>query len=304
MRTEGDTWDISTGVGSTALFVAAARALAGRGSEPLAVEPYAEFLVREAGPEWADLLDGKMAEHPLLDPRFGVYFQLYQAARTKYFDDYFATAMRAGVRQIVILGAGLDARAYRLPWPDGTTIYELDRTTVLEFKRRALSSCGDEPRADRREVPVDLREDWSKILREHGFDPSEATAWLAEGLLYYLSAAAGDQLFDDIELASAPGSRVAIEEPPTVPDQAPAEPADRPCHMSSQPDWADLVYNEQGSDAVEWFTARGWDATGVTFPDYLDSLDRTAEAVFNDRGWSPSLMRLMTAVRPPRPISR
>ncbi|MFC9440194.1 SAM-dependent methyltransferase [Nocardia sp. NPDC057030] len=297
MRTEGDTWDIASGVGSTALFVAAARALAGRGPDPLALDPYAEFFVRAAGPEWSDLLDGKITEHPLLDPALGVSSQIYQAARTKFFDDYFDAAMGAGVRQVVILGAGLDARAYRLAWPDATTIYEVDRAPVLEFKRRVLSEHGGAARADRREVPVDLREDWPEVLRAQGFDPHEPTAWLAEGLLFYLSAAAVDQLFDAIALNSAAGSRVAIEEPATLPDLPTTAPADRPNPMSSRPDWASLLYNEQRSDAVEWFGTRGWNATGFAFPDYLESLGRTMEVRFNEVGWSPSLMTLTTAVR-------
>ncbi len=299
MRTEGDTWDITTSVGSTALFVAAARALAGRGEAPLAVDPFAEVFVRAAGGEWADLLDGKTPNHPLLDPEWGVSFRTFQEARTRWFDDYFAAASAAGIRQIVLLAAGLDARAYRLSWPDGTIVYELDRPRVLEFKRATLADNGDKPRAERREVAADLREDWPKALREHGFDPSAPTAWLVEGLLPYLPIDATERLFEQIDRASGPGSRVAVEELDPVPD--PIYEA-----MTAQPDsvpngggdWANLIYNEKRPEVVDWFGARGWQAESVRLPDYLASVGRADVMSSEIAKLVPALVRLATAIRP------
>ncbi|MGW4843280.1 class I SAM-dependent methyltransferase [Nocardia brasiliensis] len=299
MRTEGDTWDITTSVGSTALFAAAARALAGRRPDPLAVDPFAEIFLRAAGAEWADLLDGKAADHPLLAPGFGAVFQTFMAARTKYFDDYFAAASAAGVGQVVILAAGLDARAYRLPWPDGTVVYELDQPSVLEFKSQTLAAHGDEPRAERREVPIDLREDWPKALRASGFDVTAPTAWLAEGLLLYLPAVAVDQLFEHIAQASAPGSRVAIEELGVVPEQARAALAQQPeSPLNGGADWVHLIYNEQRSDAAQWFGAHGWHTAGHTLLDYLAVVGRDIGSSTPDALLVPSLVSLVTAIRP------
>lgn len=133
MRTEGDSWDITTSVGSTALFVATARALEAQKSDPLVVDPYAEAFCRAVGGSWADVLDGKLPDHKLKSTDFGEHFVNFQGARTKYFDEYFRRAAAAGARQVVILAAGLDSRAYRLPWPD--------RTTVLSWTaRRSLIS--------------------------------------------------------------------------------------------------------------------------------------------------------------------
>lgn len=193
MRTDNDTWDITTSVGSTALFVAAARALEAQKPDPAAVDPYAEIFCRAVGGEWADLLDGEAPDHALRNADFGAHFVDFQAVRIKYFDDYFRAAATAGVRQIVLLAAGLDSRAYRLDWPDRTVVYELDQPRVLEFKRHALD--GHTPRAERREVPVDLRNDWPRALRDNGFDPNEPSAWIAEGLLIYLPASAQRELF-------------------------------------------------------------------------------------------------------------
>jgi methyltransferase (TIGR00027 family) len=136
VRTENDTWDIKTSVGSTALFVAAARALEAQKRQPAATDPYAEVFCRAVGGEWADLLDGGAPDHPLRS-EFGEHFINFQGVRTRYFDTYFEAAAAVGVRQIVIVAAGLDSRAYRLPWPAGTVVFELDQPQVLEFKRGA-----------------------------------------------------------------------------------------------------------------------------------------------------------------------
>ena len=111
----------------------------------------------------------------------------------------------------MILAAGLDARSWRLPWPDGVTVYELDQDRVLDFKLRTLTEHGAQPAANRVEVAVDLRHDWPKALQEAGFDPSQPSVWSAEGLMPYLPAAAQDLLFERINELAAPGSRVAVE---------------------------------------------------------------------------------------------
>ena len=121
------------------------------------------------------------------------------------------------MRQIVLLAAGLDSRAYRLRWPDGTVVFELDQPRVLDFKREALSRHGDSPLAERREIAVDLRDDWPQALTDQGFDPSRPSAWIAEGLLIYLPAAAQQQLFSGIDALASPGSWLAVEEASPMP---------------------------------------------------------------------------------------
>ena len=166
MRTDNDTWDIKTSVGSTALFVAAAaRALEAQKRDPAAVDPFAELFCRAAGGEWADLLDGMAPEHALKS-QFGTDFVNFQGVRTRFFDTYFGKAAAAGVRQVVLLAAGLDSRAYRLDWPAETVVFELDQPQVLEFKRDVLG--GHTPTANRREIAVDLRKDWPQALQDSG----------------------------------------------------------------------------------------------------------------------------------------
>src|ERR1700742_68840 len=137
------------------------------------------------------------------------------AARTKFFDEFFLDATNAGIKQVVILASGLDARAYRLQWPAGTVVYEVDQPQVIEFKTRTLEDLGAAPTAERRVVAVDLRDDWPTALRAAGFDPSQPSAWSAEGLLGYLPPEAQDRLLDTITELSAPGSRIATESGPT-----------------------------------------------------------------------------------------
>jgi methyltransferase (TIGR00027 family) len=265
MRTENDTWDIKTSVGSTALFVAAARALEAQKPNPVAIDPYAEVFSRAAGREWADVLDGGAPDHPL-KTEFGEHFVNFQGARTRYFDSYFQAAAAAGVRQIVLLAAGLDSRGYRLPWPDATVVFELDQPQVLEFKREVLARHGDAPTAERREVAIDLRNDWPQALRDNGFDTSKPSAWIAEGLLIYLPAAAQRQLFAGIDSLAAPGSQLALEE--SAPLAADAFEAKREAELAGGNDrtFFRLVYNEQHAPARDWFGSRGWLAVATPLP--------------------------------------
>lgn len=172
MRTEDDSWDVTTSVGSTGLLVAAARALETQKADPLAIDPYAEVFCRAAGGEWADVLDGKLPDHYLTTGDFGEHFVNFQGARTRYFDEYFSRATAAGMKQVVILAAGLDSRAFRLQWPIGTTIFELDRPQVLDFKNAVLADYHIRPRAQRRSVAVDLRDEWQIALCNNGFEPT------------------------------------------------------------------------------------------------------------------------------------
>ena len=126
------------------------------------------------------------------------------AVRTRFFDDFFIDAGKAGIRQAVILASGLDSRAYRLPWSEGTVVYEIDQPEVIEFKTSTLAGLGAAPTAELRTVAIDLRDDWPAALRAKGFDASQPTAWSAEGLLPYLPADAQDRLFDNITALSAP----------------------------------------------------------------------------------------------------
>ncbi|HEV7852641.1 MAG TPA: class I SAM-dependent methyltransferase [Mycobacterium sp.] len=212
-RTEGDSWEITESVGATALGVAAARAVETARDDALIRDEFAYLLVATAGPQWAQMASSD-PEWIAEDEEFRALHEMsrdYQAVRTHYFDDFFHAAMRAGIRQVVILAAGLDSRAYRLQWPAGTTVFEIDQPKVLEYKTSTLDAHGAQPRARRVPVAVDLRNDWPAALADAGFDAAAPTAWLAEGLLPYLPAEAQDRLFQLVTAHSAAGSRIAVE---------------------------------------------------------------------------------------------
>lgn len=205
-RTDGDTWTITTGVGFTALLVAAARAVESDRDDALARDPHARAFIEAAGdPRTIAMLEAAdRADTPLSASR-------HLGLRTRFFDDVVADALSAGVRQLVILASGLDTRGYRLDLPADTVVYELDLPDVLAFKSDTLAAHGVAPAARLRAVPVDLREDWPAALTGAGFDPGAPSAWLAEGLLPYLPSDAQSLLFERIVALAAPGSRVAVE---------------------------------------------------------------------------------------------
>lgn len=300
IRSEGDSWDITTSVGSTALFVATARALEAQKPDPLAVDPYAELFCRAVGGDWAGVLDGALPDHDLKTPEFGEHFVNFQAARTRYFDEYFGRVADAGIRQVVILAAGLDSRAYRLDWAPETAVFELDQPQVLEFKRAVLAEHGARPRAERREIAVDLRDDWQRALRDHGFDPQQPSAWIAEGLLIYLPAEAQEQLFTGVDALAAPGSRIAVEDGAPMPD------ADYRAALEEERAAGDdarifhqLIYNEQCAPAEQWFGARGWTAQPTPLSECLRSAGRPVPDAAAEAGPMIARITLVSAVKEP-----
>lgn len=281
-RTDDDSWDIATSVGSTAVMVAAARAAETASDNPLIRDEFAGILI--STPELADLMT-RMSTTFASDPQNEAIYQHmvdYQAARTHFFDAFFASAADAGIRQHVILAAGLDSRAYRLAWPDGTTVYEVDLPKVLEYKSATLAAHGAQPTATRREVAEDLRQDWPKALRDNGFDPKQPTAWLAEGLLLFLPGQAQDRMFDEIVSLSAAGSRIALEvwaidahAKKAIETQRERAEELRERLGDNVFDPGDLWYqDDERSDPAEWFATRGWNTEAVPGRDYLARLGR------------------------------
>jgi methyltransferase (TIGR00027 family) len=184
--------------------------------------------------------------------------------RTRFFDDFFLNAARDGIRQSVILAAGLDVRAYRLAWPPGSEVYEVDQPKVVEFKTTAMSNIGAAPTADRRAVSIDLRDDWPAALRRNGFNVTQPTSWSAEGLLMYLPPDAQDRLFEHITDLSAPGSKLATEfhpdSGPTMTQRA-QEFNERWAKFGCDIDLSGLFFDGERSNVVDYLTDRGWQVT-------------------------------------------
>lgn len=309
LRSDDDTWDIATSVGSTAVMVAAARARETAAAHPLIRDPFARILVSGAGTGmWENFLDDSLQDRIAdADPEVAAVFANmlnYQAVRTHFFDAFFIDAAAAGIRQVVILASGLDSRAYRLPWPEGTVVYEIDQPKVLEYKSATLTEHGAKPIADRREVPVDLRNDWPAALIATGFDPDRPTAWLAEGLLMYLPAEAQDLLFERITELSAPGSRVSAEAVRHHDEERRAQMRQRWEKMSDElgiernVDIGDLTYNDpHRAEVTGWLTAHGWLASGTQSADEMRRLDRWVEVPNQDEQYRDGFSTFVVAER-------
>ncbi|MGV9675493.1 SAM-dependent methyltransferase [Nocardia sp. NPDC003482] len=189
----------------TALLAAAGRAAESRRPDPLVTDPLAESFLDAVAPPVLDPSRKAMGER--VARLLGDMFIL----RTRYFDDELTRFTASGGRQCVLLGAGLDTRAYRLRLPSATTVYELDLPPTLEFKDSVLLGRSERPVCRRIPVRADLATDWTTPLIRAGFDPRARTAWLAEGLLLYLTARQGDRLLATLTAHSAPHSMVLVE---------------------------------------------------------------------------------------------
>jgi len=215
-------------------------------------------------------------------------FKGYAAVRTKWFDEYFIAAGANGIDQAVILAAGLDARAWRLPWIHGSVVYEIDRPQVLAFKAETVAARGARPSVRYQAVPIDLRADWPTALREAGFDPSTPTAWSAEDLLPYLPAAGQDLLFERVVKLSAPGSRIAVEalspsffEPGYLERRRQylhrVHQSTKPNQDTSVSDPVDLWSIEERTDLEQWLTERGWQISAIEASNLMHRYDRPPE---------------------------
>ena len=304
-RSADDSWDIRTSVGTTAVMVAAARAVETDRPNPLIRDPYARVLVANAGADvlWEAMIDPAAAatmqafdaDNDALPCVFA-----YQGARTHFFDTYVRDATDAGIRQVVILASGLDSRAYRLMWPSESVVYEVDQPAVLAYKSTTLNEHGVSAAVDRREVAIDLRQDWAAALRGAGFDPLLPTAWIAEGLLMYLPSAAQDQLLTEIGSMSAAGSRLAVETAPVHSDEWVEklrlwlDQLAEALEVAQTVNIEDLFYRDPDRAQVAgWLNTHGWHAEPRTAHEVMTSLNITAATDV-----SGEFAELITAQRP------
>jgi methyltransferase (TIGR00027 family) len=263
-RTDGDSWDLLSSVGATATAVAAQRAIMTSSPTPFINDPFAGPLLTALGAEhFLDMLRGSEGE----SARATAAMNSSIGIRTRYFDDFFLDATAAGIRQAVILAAGLDTRAYRLPWAPETPVFEIDQPDVIDFKTRTIEALGSAPGARHRPLGVDLRDDWPAALRAAGFDENQPTAWIAEGLLIYLPPTAQDALFDAIDALSAPGSRVGTENIAGMTEDQLDRISSRiaamrgdDTHVDAVVDVADLWYIGERTKAGDYLAGKGWTA--------------------------------------------
>ncbi|MEP6600006.1 MAG: SAM-dependent methyltransferase [Actinomycetota bacterium] len=198
---------VPKGVGRAAIGVAAIRQRESQRPDRLFEDPYAAAFTAAAAGGFADhdVVSGGPSE-------LAVVFADHAVIRTRFFDDYLVSAAEDGSRQVVLLAAGLDTRAFRLSWPEGTRLFELDRPDVLSFKQAVLDEQGAVPQCERTALPADLCDpDWIAELVAAGFDRTTPTAWLIEGLLLYLTPEEAAALLATVSEMSASTSHLALE---------------------------------------------------------------------------------------------
>lgn len=293
-RSEGDQWDIVNSVGYTALAVAALRAVITARPGPLARDDFAESFVRAAGEPWLISLLGDSSTSDSSHPSWPEYMSI----QMRFFDSFFGQAGARGLRQVVIMASGLDARAYRLPWPAGTRIFEVDQPQVLDFKTQVLAERGAISGAERHEVRVDLRDDWVAALIASGFDPAIPTAWLVEGLLVYLSGAAHDALLQRIHELSSPGSELATHVFwPTDDFIGIFDTLGQHINPFAQINITNLFYDDPRVHPAEWFTTQGWRVDAATTGELSIRYGRPLTGFSEDLDRAASTQHFLHAVR-------
>lgn len=278
---EHDDWDIVSGVGITALMVAAARAMESTRDDALIDDPYAESFVRSSGitvpipTSWATINDSENQSEA--DQQWASYWTGmvgYLGVRSRFFDEYVHDASTAGVRQVVLLAAGLDTRAFRLSWPEHVELFEIDQPKVLEFKDSVLAEQGALAGCARHVVPIDLRADWPEALLRASFDPQRPTAWLAEGLLPYLPGTAAEALFAHVHQLSAVSSWFATEYAGTDIRSRVHNPAFQDIYRRLGCDMAALWPDDDRPDPERWLRDAGWQVTAISRAQAADRYGR------------------------------
>jgi methyltransferase (TIGR00027 family) len=229
-------------LGQTAGWTAAARARESLREDALLHDPWAASLAGEVGMAWIS------ARSP--DSTLPIIL------RTRYFDDYLERVAADGVRQFVLLAAGLDTRAYRLNWPDGTTLYEVDQPGVMAYKEKGLCAASAQAKCERRAVAADLTGPWQERLVAARFLPESPACYLLEGFLFYLPGEVLERILDAVATWAAPGSRIAFD---VVNSAMFTSPYTKPwvdMQAASGAPWLGAL-----EDPVGFLSARGWDAS-------------------------------------------
>ncbi|MEV3854138.1 class I SAM-dependent methyltransferase [Streptomyces sp. NPDC050095] len=242
-----------SGVWATAVGVAKVRARETAREDALFRDPLAQAFATAGGlwPSSPPLPDDETARRR----RSAVAFSI--VIRTKFLDDLLRQAADSGIRQVVLLGAGMDSRAFRMDWPEGTRMFEVDTSAPLDFKASVLRQERAVARCERIPVAVDLREDWPAALAAAGHDSTVPTVWIAEGLLIYLPEDAVDLLLARIGAQSAPGSRMGL----TLGSRGVIERFGADAAPGSA---ASMWVSEMPDNPVGWLAEHGWDADSRT----------------------------------------
>lgn len=251
------------GVAMTAIGVAVIRARETERADRLYSDPFAQLFVDAAKPSFGERWD-RLA--PLADT-----FYEGRTVGVRLVDDRVEEAVAVGIRQIVILGAGLDTRAFRMDLPADTRFFELDLPETFAFKEPVLERAGATPRYERHVLPVDLREDWAEPLLAQGFRPDKPAHWVDEGVLGYLLRVDAQRVVETITELSAPGSHFGVGKFAIDPNSGPYPELRR---LVSGDDATPREQGGLGPDIENWLNENGWDTHFRSWNEMVASIDR------------------------------
>ena len=230
-------------LGSTARWTAGVRARESAREDRLFNDPWAAALAGKEGQTWVEQRSDDSVAPMVL--------------RTRFFDDFLQRITRQiAIRQVVLMAAGLDTRAFRLNWPEQTRLFELEQPSVLQYKEQILRSAGAQPACARQTIEVDLTAPWHETLIDHGFDPHRPSVWLLEGFLFYITKNSLTQLLDEVTSLAVPGSWLGFD---IINSTMLTSPWSR--------QWVEMQANAGApwigtmDDPVEFLASRGWQAT-------------------------------------------
>lgn len=197
------------GITESAVLVAAARARASRLTPHASGDKLAATLVNAVGIDaYRRFADDAITAVEVGSEAFAQLQSLTDrmAVRTAFYDAAVLGQFTQATDQVVVLGAGFDTRAHRLPWERGVVVYEIDQPATLSFKRWVLADQAKPDLASAIDVPADLTQNWIQPLLEAGFDHRRPTIWVAEGVLSYLSESAKRLLVAGLTSITVAGS--------------------------------------------------------------------------------------------------
>ncbi len=234
-------------LGATSRWTAAVRAKESAREDRLFYDPWAAALAGQEGQTWIEA----RSEDSLVA----------MIVRTRFFDDALQhMAVQDAIRQVVLMAAGLDTRAFRLSWPAGTRLFELDQAPVLKYKERILDSAGAQPACERQTIEVDLTAPWQERLIRAGFDPGRPSGWLLEGFLFYLPGESLTRILDEVTGLAAPGSWLGFDIINSLTLTSPWTRQWIQMQANSGAPWIGTL-----DDPVGFLAARGWQAS-LTHP--------------------------------------
>jgi methyltransferase (TIGR00027 family) len=228
---------------ATACWTAAVRARESRREDRLFHDPWAEALAGEEGASWV-----------LQRPEDSI---VTIALRTRYFDDFLEQITSLDeIRQVVLLAAGYDTRAFRLNWPAGVCVFEMDQPSIMDYKEAVLQSLGAAALCERRVIRKDLTDRWKEALVKAGFDPTKPSCFLLEGILFYLSNETTMEIIDSVTLLSVPGTRLGFDVMNGAMLTSPYTKAWVEMQAQSGAPWIGIM-----DDPESFLSSRGWTAT-------------------------------------------